>query len=235
MQNEYDVIISLGGNCTVANNLRYRNMRHFSLPFDWVYMLDDTPLIYLQEGFCNKFEKLCLKKNLVKIQGNDSHKIIYQDTYSGFCFPNHFENENLTEEEYQLTYNKLRKRIDRFFECIKKNDSILFVLACELQFKKNDIIELKNTVLRLYPNKKIDFRVMMFNSEIDETEILDENICIYRYKRPQNLYDFTKTNYEWSFLDDIGLRCPTFSTNKFIRLLSIKLFRKKIKFIISWE
>ena len=43
---EYDLIVSLGGNCMVANNLRYRNMRPFSLPFDWVYMIDEKPLKY---------------------------------------------------------------------------------------------------------------------------------------------------------------------------------------------
>lgn len=37
---QYDLIVSLGGNCMVANNLRYRNMLAFSIPFDWGYMQD---------------------------------------------------------------------------------------------------------------------------------------------------------------------------------------------------
>lgn len=112
---QYDLIVSLGGNCMVANNLRYRNMLAFSIPFDWGYMQDKKKLKYLIEGLKDEFKNLCLFENLEKVQGNDVHKIIYKDNYSGYCFPNHFENDILTNNEYDRFYSKLRRRIGKLF------------------------------------------------------------------------------------------------------------------------
>ena len=56
----YDLVCSLGGNCTVAHNLFYRNKRYFSLPFDWLYMENETPVFKLAECFKNDFKDFCL-------------------------------------------------------------------------------------------------------------------------------------------------------------------------------
>lgn len=233
MDNEYDLIISLGGNCMAANNLRYRNMRPFSLPFDWVYMQDKKPLKYLIEGFKDRFKNLCLFENLEKVQDNDAHKIIYKDNYSGFYFPNHFEKNVIDKNEYKRFYEKLKRRIDRLFNSIEKNNSILFILACAIPFEKNDVLELKTTLSKLYPTKKLDFRVMIFNANEEEVVVDNNNIHIYKYTRIQNLYDFTKTNYEWAFLDDIKL---TISPPKnSIKIFSLKLFGYHFKLNFSWR
>ena len=233
MDNKYDLIISLGGNCMVANNLRYRNMRPFSLPFDWVYMIDKKPLKYLIEGFKDKFKNLCLFENLEKVQGNDAHKIIYKDNYSGFYFPNHFEKDVIDKSEYKRFYEKLKRRIDRLFNCIEKNNSILFVLACEIPFEESDILELKTTLSKLYPHKKLDFRIMIFNANTNAEKTLDNNISIYKYARTQNLYDFTKTNYEWAFLDNIKLSC--LQPKNSIKIFSFKLFGYHFRLNFSWR
>ena len=47
----YDLIVSLGANCSAAHNLRYRNMRPFSLPLDWVYIENDKPIKWLINAF----------------------------------------------------------------------------------------------------------------------------------------------------------------------------------------
>ena len=40
---------------------------------------------------------------------------------------------------------------------------------------------------------------MIFNANSDNETILNDDIFIYKYTRKQNLYDFTKTNFEWSW------------------------------------
>lgn len=44
MKTEYDLIVSLGANCSVAHNLRFRGLRPVSLPFDWCYFVDDVSI-----------------------------------------------------------------------------------------------------------------------------------------------------------------------------------------------
>ncbi len=230
---KYDLIVSLGGNCMVAHNLRYRNMRPFSLPFDWIYMQNEKPLKYLTKGFKDRFEKLCLFDNLEKVPGNNSHKIIYRDNYSGFLFPNHFERDILDTKEYKKVYKKLRRRVDRLFDVIERNKSILFILASEISFSEKDILDLKTTLSQLYPQKILHFRIMCFNSNNNEEKILEDNIHIHKYTRPQNEYDFTKTNYEWAFLDSIKptIRMPKNS----IKIFSLKLFGYHFRLNFSWR
>lgn len=237
MKKEYDLIVSLGENCMVAHNLRYRKMRPFSLPFDWVYMEDDKTLRYLIEGFNDKFANLLLRKNIRKITGNDAHKIIYKDDYSGYCFPNHFEEETLTDNEYEKVYNKLRMRINRLFDYLEKSNSILFILAGTISFEKKDILELKKVLSQLYPAKEIDFRIMIFDSDSNEEESLDANINIYKYKRPTNLYDFAMTNYEWEFLDNIKLShsLRIINREKSIKIFSMKINNKRFMLDFSWK
>ena len=232
---EYDLIVSLGGNCMVANNMRYRDMRPFSLPFDWVFMDDEKPLIYLIEGFRDRFRNLLLKENLVKVSGNESHKIIYKDLYTGYHFPNHFKEEILTDQEYLKVYDKLNMRIDRMLNAIDKSKSILFILAKDLAFKEENILTLYKTLVEIYPNKNIYFRIMQFSAEKNEEILLNNNILICKYSREQNLYDFTKTNYEWAFLDEIKIS-NLFKTKKlslfkklFIMFCPIKEFRRELR------
>lgn len=232
---EYDLIVSLGGNCMVAGNLRYRNIRPFSLPFDWVFMDDEKPLKYLVEGFKNRFINLLLKENLVKVASNEAHKIIYKDLYTGYYFPNHFKEESLTDQEYLKVYNKLHLRINRMLNAIDKSKTILFILAKDLAFKEEDILTLYKTLVEIYPIKNFYFRIMQFSAEINEEKLLNNNILICKYSREQNLYDFTKTNYEWAFLDDIKIS-NLFINKKisllkklFIILCPIKEFRRELR------
>lgn len=53
--NRYDLICSLGGNCSVAHNLLYRGLRKFALPFDWTYFEDISAIYKLAESFEVKF------------------------------------------------------------------------------------------------------------------------------------------------------------------------------------
>lgn len=82
----YNMVFSLGGNCSAAVQLRERNMRFFSLPFDWVYLEETKAVEFLAEDFSNRFKNLAQKENLVKYTKNKNHPICYFDTYSRFFF-----------------------------------------------------------------------------------------------------------------------------------------------------
>lgn len=236
----YDLVCSLGANCSTAHNLRYRGMRHFSLPFDWCYVEDNTPFLYLSKGFKNGFSDFFLKENLVKTPSSKEHAVIYKDKVSNYLFPNHFPDyfEN-NDELYETVAKKMRRRIDRLFTLIARSETILFVIAGDKAFDINCIRDLSSVLSSMYPSKKLDFRVMQFGAEQNE-EIKYDNIHIFYYTRPHNTYDFSHTNFEWAFLDGIKLGkvsispefssgSPLIDTNRKWRLLSFKIFKKRFK------
>ena len=51
MGNSYDLIFSLGGSCAVAKQMIFKGLRTESLPFDWVFHMENSTLDYLCKGF----------------------------------------------------------------------------------------------------------------------------------------------------------------------------------------
>src|SRR5574344_1222376 len=131
---KYDFVCSLGGNCAAAHNLLHRNKRLFSLPFDWLYIENDTPLLYLCEGFKDNFKNFCKKENLVIFDKNENNatnggKLKYKDNYKNFFFVNHFSKDINLDNEYEKIYTKLKRRINRLFNLIEKSNKILFLIS----------------------------------------------------------------------------------------------------------
>lgn len=219
----YDLICSLGGNCSAAFQLQYRNMRCFSLPFDWVYIENDKPIAYLCEGFADGFKNLALKENLIRAEGNEAHPVIYRDTYSGYFFPNHFKED--AAKEYDAFYKKLRRRVDRLIAKIKSARKVLFILSAAFPMDAACLEKLNERLAELFPDVRFDFETVIFGCPAEEKKTIG-NIHLKRCVRQQNLYDFYKTNFEWRFLDQIVL--PNKSRDN-IRLPSFKAFGRRFR------
>lgn len=208
---EYDLVCSLGGNCTVAQQLRRRELRPFSLPFDWCYMKNDKPIKYLCEGFQNGFKDFLLKENLVPLEGeeyNNAHTdhAQYKDTYTGYYFVNHFPKDKTLDESYGEVYNKIKRRLDRLQNTIQRGSNFLFIISPMFIIDTETIIKLSNTLNGIYPSKNFDFIIAQFSDLKNDEKIINQNIIVKSYTRYFNLYDYLNTNYEWNFLDDIKLK-----------------------------
>lgn len=210
MSKKYDLICSLGGNCSAAHNLKIRGLRNFSLPFDWCYIKNEKPIEYLTEGFENGFKNFLLKKNLEELKGNEYNEAHvscaqYKDSYTGYYFVNHFEKDKSLDDTYDFVYAKLRKRLNRLLEKIKQSQNILFLLSVNFGINIDSIMKLNSVLRDLYPDKNIEFICIAFNENKNE-EIIYDNVKYKKYTRDVNVYDFINTNFEWAFLDDIQLR-----------------------------
>ncbi|MBR6721934.1 hypothetical protein IKL64_00595 [bacterium] len=221
-----DLICSLGGNCAAAHNLRYRNMRNFALPFDWCFIQTTKALERLCDGFQNGFKDFCLKENLVQVESNKAHSIIFKDSYSEYFFPNHFSSTDLNQE-YDIFYKKFKRRVKRLISQIEESENILFLFSSILNIEKDYFLRLEKVLKNLYPEKNFEFRVMLFKQNEDKEEIMGNIHYIY-YLRDFNLYDYTKTNFEWAFLDSINLNKKRKRTK-----MSFSLFNHKIE--IKWK
>ena len=123
---KYDLIVSLGGNCATAIHLRERGLRMFSLPLDYVFMVDEKPIKYLCEVFRNNFENFCKKENLVELQGDErgddrTGKMQYKDEYTGFRLIHHFVRPIEEPGAYEEAKEILNRRINRLLSKIEQH------------------------------------------------------------------------------------------------------------------
>lgn len=229
---EYDLVFSLGGNCAAAHNLLYRGLRTVALPFDWTYINDESSLYKLADGFKNGFVDFMKYDNLEELSDeeektvNHSNTLHYADSYTGYRYVNHFYRDIRTTDEYKIVKEIFNRRTERLLTLMDKANKVLMVLNTEFYIKDKTIFDFYNSIKTLYPQKQIDFVVLNFGCA-SENFVEKDNICIYRYTRKQNNYDFTQTNYEWMFLDNIKL------TKKMRNKISFKLFGHKIR--ITWS
>lgn len=228
----YDLVASLGGNCSAAHNLRFRGMRHCAYPFDWVAMSSGKCVAYLAQGFRNGFRDFMLEENCELVPGNAAHRIVVKDSASGFLFPNHFSREDF-RAEFPAVAAKMKRRLGRLLSDLAHAKSALLVLAAELPFAVDDLRALESAIRESFPNLKADIRALQFGAESDSAERPLERVDLCRYRRPINDYDFYKTNFEWAFLDDIRLTAKSRKT--FLRLFSLKLCGRRIQLRISWD
>lgn len=210
---QYDMIASLGGNCSAAHNLRFRNLRTVSLPFDWLYIVDERPIYWFAEYIGNNLSGFCLKENLIEIspdspEWSSSHpdRIQYIDSGSGYRFVNHFNKRITDDEEYQRVYGTLMRRVTRFIEKLSHAKRALLILATPVNVSDSCFCALRKSLTLKFPKTEIDIVYMKFGVEGECPELIaDAKVHIIPIPRSLNDYDFLKTNYEWSWLDQVSV------------------------------
>ena len=146
----------------------------------------------------------------------DAHNnmVQYQDTYTEIFFYNHFSKKIDNNGEFKKVKEKITRRIERFLYFLNKSNKILFIFSHHYNFENKPYIELYNFLKEFYPDKEIHIRVIQFGTNEPSFEYDDARLMITRIKRENNYYDFTKTNIEWQFLDNIECDLSKFENNK---------------------
>ncbi len=224
-EKEYHFVCSFGCNCSVAYQLKYRGLRTDAYPFDWVYYKSEKAIYTIANNFKDGFKNYMLKENLKEMPVNKSHLgfVQYEDAFASFIWANHFKkNINDKDSDYEKVKAKFDKRFKRLLDSVNKSEKVLFVFTTDFVVGVEPFQYLIRELKNLYPEKIFDIKVNSFECENQET-IKEDNIEIFRHTRKLNYYDYTKTNNEWSFLDDIKLRGKR--ENKF----SLKIGKLKLK------
>ena len=218
----YDLICSLGGNCSAAHNLRYRNLRVDAYPFDWTYFSSDKAVEMLIEGFEKNFVNYMQKDNLKLLPKNIEHvnKYQYEDTYGHLVWANHFSKKIANERYFLKIKKKYEQRFERLINKIKKSRKILFIFSVNYETDMKIYLKLLSSLKNLYPNKDFYIKILAFNCCVDVI-LNEETVELRKYKRDMNNYDFTKTNFEWKFLDDVKISS---CNNKLVRFYRTKNF-----------
>lgn len=233
----FDLVCSLGGNCMAASQLQQRGLRNFSLPFDWLYMIDYEPIPNLINSFKNNFSNFILKEDFRHVPLEEmpytAHKdrVLYQNMKTKYFFLNHFDKKLDVDSEFEKVKEKIERRIKRFLYCVNNSDKILFLLSHSFFIENQPYIDFYNFLKEFYPNKEIYIKVVQFNSNEPSFEFDNGKLKIIRIERKNNYYDFVKTNIEWQFLDNIECDLSKFE-NKNKPILEVKKIKKGISLSI---
>lgn len=120
----WDAVISLGGTCQVAFQLKRLKLRSFSGPFDWLFSLE-APMV--SKALESDFDGWLLKDNLHEEASQTECRRIVDDKYS-MIHQHIFPADKSFEEAYDEVKDTVDRRIGRLLSLKDKGDKdILFV------------------------------------------------------------------------------------------------------------
>ena len=124
-----NIYISIGLNCDVSIELRKRNIKTFTFPFDWNIKNYESIYLLLKDNFKHLFDKDKLLYTEFTDQYNKKNKIVV-NTYYDFIFVHDFL---INEDNYDEVYKKYNRRIERFNQILNDpNNNIFFVYDINL-------------------------------------------------------------------------------------------------------
>ena len=194
-----DMIFSVGGDCIAAFQQRNRNLRPYSLPFDWCFSDGEAALANFASMLDNGFRDFALLENMQAIPGI---KFGYKDVKSGYSFIHHFKASIETPGEYSRFDGVLRRRIGRFYAEIERSQSILCLLSRTWMLKDSCLDPLRNVMRKKWPGKKFHYVIVTYNSTPPQVETYGD-VSIVRIPRDRTAYDMKERAFEWSFLDNV--------------------------------
>lgn len=191
MKKNYDIVYSLGGDCTCARYMLKYHLRSYASPFDWLAFVDFVPRMKLIENDFKNFMNIEDLKFIQRKTGLDylNPKIIdFEDTRNGFHFYHDFPKGQTLEESYPVVKEKYNRSIKRFLNLLETADKPLLIWLSHYEPTDNDaIIDSCNRLMKKF-NKKIDFIIIENDNTKARGEIekLDLTPNIVKYKTLTN-------------------------------------------------
>ena len=160
-----DEFISIGGECSVSEALKYLSIRNFSSPFDWI--ITDFNKIYntFQSNFSiQNFLNIDDIKNINEFKG--------KFTTSDNVFYYHEQDCN-SINDVLIKYTKRLKRLNNILNC---NKSIIFILKSQ-NATLEEIITLEKLIIKMYSD--INFKILFINPNVKTTHYSNHIIGVY--------------------------------------------------------
>lgn len=113
------IYVSLGKQCHIAMELKKRNLRKFSLPFDWLYIGCFSDIIKLLQ---NRNEQLFDYKAWERF---DEEANQYKNNLLVNLKSRHFFNKDFSN--FEEVSKIFRKRTDRLFDVFQSEEEVIFI------------------------------------------------------------------------------------------------------------
>lgn len=215
---KYDIIYSLGRDCSCADYLKMNNLRLTSGPFDWL----------TNAGFEERFHLILNNfKNFMNIEDfkflpkdetmfNDEACDYYENIKTHFYYYHDFPKGVPLSDSFNGIKEKYLRRIERFYDKINNSQKVLLVWFSHYHNTSDDVVlNLCNQLCQKF-NKSIDFLIIEH----------EEGLTIPRKKELAS--NIIKYNLHTVLLDEKG-HCTTLGDQKLCNQI-FKQYRLKIPF-----
>lgn len=217
-ERKYDFCFSLGGSCAGALQLSLRNLRIAASPFDWVRPHDAVRYVETVATLLeNRFRGWCALENLVPMpedldypKSDDPLEVRAWDKVQDIGFFHDFRFDIFgrdAHEYYEGIVSRYKRRIDRLYDILSCSSKTLAVVvgACQ-SIPVENLRRLLVRMRTVFCGNDISLAAVCFNAQEDRTEGgLDDGLLVRYVSRKPHPYDFTKTSFEWDFLDGVSL------------------------------
>lgn len=231
LRSEYDLIVSLGGSCNAAMQLRHRGMRFCSMPLDWTLMTNVKPLEMLPVLIGTKFKDFCLHGNMVEfeppVEDHGKIRCRLDDRYSGYRFIHQFTPPVADVKHFEQERNIQMRRVERFYSQISAAHNVLFVLGTGFEYSIELAQDIFAALEEAFTRTKVEMAVLQFCATAGGLlDLCDGRLHIARYERSTDtVYDNILTAPEWRFLDSLDI-CGKLSIEKTRKRIPMKLVYK---------
>ena len=241
MKDTYDSIISLGGFCGAAMQLRARGLRPCSMPFDWLFMQDARTVEWMARAVGEDFADFCLKANLEPLVREGVGGLApfkYTDRASGFGFIHHFWKDR-DAGGYEEVRRQIDRRLARFRAAFGPGRSVLLVLATPFGFDLDLAGRLLAAFRARFPEAEVDLHVLQFDVRFADPSTLAARVpdglpfTGALYARRHGTYDLHRTTAEWAFLDAVSLRGGTRPRPRGLARLRMKVWKSLSKWLLN--
>ena len=231
---EYDLIVSLGGNCTAASQLKFRGLRKYSLALDWAGMFSEKPLQHLPDCLRNHFKGFCRYENMYDLGEPriERKRLTYKfvDKVTDYHFWHHFFQPLSDREGFERDRLMLERRFKRFYEKIAESKNVLFVLATPFAYDPHKAEEVLYALRETFANTTVELVVIQFAApNKTSADLCDGDLHLETVTRDLDVvYDNMLTAPEWAWMDNLSLSDMTGKPKglkKLIMYLEYKLWK----------
>lgn len=197
MRKTYDIIYSIGRDCSCASYLSNNSLRITSGPFDWLTNVNEFEKRV--NIILNDFDRF-LEISDLKIISKNPHIIndekcdYYENVYNGFYYYHDFLAGVPLEQSFDKVKEKYERRIKRFINNIQTQKHVLLVWFSHIPTTNNDekVVLLCEKLCKKF-NKSIDFLIIEHDETKKQNEIKKINLAdnITKYNLYTRSWDST--------------------------------------------
>lgn len=207
---KYDLIFSIGGNCSCTEAIRLAGLQYLSFPLDWAGPTEDHPEIFrperdvldLCDAVCRGFRDCYNEEDFLFIaERPQDDTASYVNRRTGWLFNHDFKVATPLAECYPAVIAKYRRRIARFLSLVRASKRVLAVrIDRPTQPVPTTVADCRTVLDRLsagFPGVRFD--LVLFNHEAGRPpaelteERPDERLTRFAFDlrdRSQTEYDF---------------------------------------------
>lgn len=225
---KFDLVISLGEDCSCATYLRKFGLRKKSFPYDWLCGASfNTRVNLLLDNFKDFLNKEDFKIN-EKAQNNtsgDKRNTSYVNLKNDFVFHHDFRADTPFDNMFPMVEEKYSRRISRMYNLIQTSQNVLFVFYNKSsKLDNSDYIEAQKKLALKFSNtdkmqsgtKTYIYMLILENDDnaddVIKKECLGENVL----KFTSNFNDWERDRHKNRVMGNIQL------CNKVFRQIKVK-------------